>query len=72
MPASAETAARFDRFRPHHRLYAVECALRDVQATLNIWRDEKPLSDPYMKKLWAEFDEFSLYAQELRHPERFL
>jgi hypothetical protein len=30
-------------------------ALRDIQATMAIWRD-KPLSDPYMVKLYAEYD----------------
>jgi hypothetical protein len=34
-------------------------ALRDIQATMAIWRD-KPLSDPYMVKLYAEFDAYSV------------
>jgi hypothetical protein len=32
-------------------------ALRDIQATLSIWRD-KPLNDPYIAKLYAEFDAY--------------
>jgi hypothetical protein len=34
-------------------------ALRDIQATLAIWRD-RPLSDPYIAKLYAEFDAYSV------------
>jgi hypothetical protein len=34
-------------------------ALRDIRETMTIWRD-KPLSDPYMVKLYAEFDAYSV------------
>ena len=33
-------------------------ALRDIQSTLAIWRD-RPLSDPYIAKLYNEFDAYS-------------
>jgi hypothetical protein len=33
-------------------------ALRDIKSTLAIWRD-RPLSDPYIAKLYAEFDAYS-------------
>ena len=32
-------------------------ALRDIKSTLAIWRD-RPLSDPYVAKLYAEFDAY--------------
>jgi hypothetical protein len=34
-------------------------ALRDISATMAIWRD-KPLSDPYMVKLYAEHDAYTV------------
>jgi hypothetical protein len=34
-------------------------ALRDLKATLQIHRD-RPLSDPYVAKLYAEFDAYSV------------
>ena len=34
-------------------------ALRDIQSTLAIWR-ERPLDDPYIVKLYAEFDAYSV------------
>tara|TARA_R110000868_G_scaffold303695_1_gene564208 strand:+ start:161 stop:382 length:222 start_codon:yes stop_codon:yes gene_type:complete len=33
-------------------------ALRDIKSTLAIWRD-RPLDDPYVAKLYAEFDAYS-------------
>ena len=34
-------------------------ALRDIQATMAIWH-ARPLSDPYIAKLYAEFDAYSV------------
>jgi hypothetical protein len=34
-------------------------ALRDLKATLQIHRD-RPLNDPYVAKLYAEFDAYSV------------
>jgi hypothetical protein len=34
-------------------------ALRDIQATLAIWQN-RPLSDPYIAKLYAEYDAYSV------------
>ena len=31
-------------------------AMDDIQKTLTIWRDEKPVNDPYIVKLYVEFD----------------
>jgi hypothetical protein len=41
-------------------------ALRDISATMAIWRD-RPLSDPYIVKLYAEFD---AYTVELHKRQR--
>jgi hypothetical protein len=41
-------------------------ALRDIQETMAIYRD-RPLSDPYMVKLYAEFD---AYKVELHKRQR--
>ena len=34
----------------------VSYALKDIQETLAIWRDEKEWNDPYIVKLYSEFD----------------
>ena len=46
-------------------LTQINFALRDIAETLAIWRDEKPHTDPYMQKLWAEFDTLSARKQAL-------
>ena len=38
------------------RLHSIDYSLRDIHETLQIWRDSKPENDPYMRKLWAEWD----------------
>ena len=38
-------------------LEQIQFALGDITETLQIWRDEKPIDDPYMVKLWREWDE---------------
>ncbi len=38
------------------RIAEIDFALKDIQATLAIWRDEKDHTDPYIVKLFAEFD----------------
>ncbi len=38
-------------------LEQIQFALGDIKETLQIWRDEKPITDPYMVKLWREWDE---------------
>ena len=39
------------------RLRTINYALKDISETLSIWRDEKSIKDPYMVKLWKEWDE---------------
>jgi len=36
---------------------------RDVREVLTIWRDDKPMDDPYMVKCWAEFDAITAERQ---------
>lgn len=40
-------------------------ALRDLKETLQIHRD-RPLSDPYVAKLYAEFDAYSVEIHKRR------
>lgn len=37
-------------------LEQIQFALGDIAETLQIWRDEKPITDPYMVKLCREWD----------------
>ncbi len=43
--------------RRERRLEEIQFALGDIAETLQIWRDEKPITDPYMAKLWKEWDD---------------
>lgn len=46
-------------------LEQIQFALGDIKETLQIWRDAKPITDPYMVKLWAEWDELIVRKQKL-------
>lgn len=37
---------------------ALVYGLADIKATIAIWRNDKPMTDPYMQKLYAEYDAF--------------
>ena len=37
-------------------LNEINFALKDIKETLAIWRDDKELDDPYILKLYREFD----------------
>ncbi len=37
-------------------LERIQFALGDIAEVLRIWRDEKPITDPYMVEKWAEWD----------------
>ncbi len=41
-------------------------AIADVRETLTIWRDEDPVRNPYVAKLWAEFDAYTTEMQQRR------
>lgn len=45
-------------------LEQVNWALMDIKETLAIWRDE-PETNPYVAKLWREWDELLDYRREL-------
>ncbi len=47
------------------RLENVQFALTDIQETLVIWRDAKDITDPYIVKLYAEFDELIVLKQKM-------
>lgn len=46
-------------------LKQIQFKLDDIAETLQIWRDEKPITDLYMVKLWAEWDALILQKQKL-------
>ncbi len=51
--------------RREARLEQIQFALGDIAETLQIWRDEKPIDDPYMKKLWGEWDALVTEKQKI-------
>jgi hypothetical protein len=44
-------------------LNEINYALKDIQDTLKIWRDEKQWDDPYILKLYREFDKLIVLKQ---------
>ena len=52
------------------RINAINHGLRDIQATLAIWRDCKDASDPYMVKLYAEWDDLLDEKQKIQSHDR--
>ena len=38
------------------KLNEINYALKDIMESLTIWRDDKELDDPYILKLYREFD----------------
>ncbi len=38
------------------RISEINFGLKDIQEVLAIWRDHKDATDPYIVKLYAEFD----------------
>ncbi len=51
--------------RDEVRLEQIQFALADIAETLQIWRDEKPINDPYMAKLWREWDDLIAQKQKI-------
>ena len=47
------------------KLNEINYALKDIQETLAIWRDEKEWNDPYIVKLYREFDKLIVMKQKL-------
>lgn len=46
-------------------LNQINYALKDIMETLAIWRDHKELNDPYILKLYREFDKLVVMKQPL-------
>ena len=46
-------------------LNQINYALKDIMETLTIWRDHKELNDPYILKLYREFDKLIVMKQPL-------
>lgn len=47
------------------KLNEINYALKDIQETLAIWRDDKELDDPYIVKLYREFDKLIVMKQKI-------
>ena len=45
-------------------LNQINYALKDIQDTLKIWRDHKEWNDPYILKLYREFDKLIVMKQK--------
>ena len=55
----------FNNYTSHQ----VNYALKDIQTTLKIWRDDKKLNDPYIIKLYKEFDSLITLKQKRGNDE---
>jgi len=47
------------------KLNEINYALKDIQETLAIWRDDKEWNDPYIVKLYREFDKLIVMKQKI-------
>ena len=47
-------------------LNEINYALKDIMESLAIWRDDKELDDPYILKLYREFDKLIVMKMEKR------
>ena len=47
------------------KLNEINYALKDIQETLAIWRDEKEWNDPYIVKLYSEFDKLIVVREKM-------
>ena len=47
------------------KLNEINYALKDIMATMMIWRDDKELDDPYILKLYREFDKLVEMKQKI-------
>ena len=47
------------------KLNEISYALKDIKETLAIWRDDKELDDPYILKLYREFDKLIVMKQKI-------
>jgi hypothetical protein len=47
------------------KLNEIEYALKDILETLAIWRDDKDINDPYIVKLYSEFDKLIVVREKM-------
>ena len=47
------------------KLNEINYALKDIMKTLEIWRDDKELDDPYILKLYREFDKLIVMREKM-------
>ena len=47
------------------KLNEINYALKDIMESLTIWRDDKELDDPYILKLYREFDKLIVMKQKI-------
>ena len=47
------------------KLNEINYALKDIRETLAIWRDDKELDDPYILKLYREFDKLIVMREKM-------
>lgn len=47
------------------KLNEIQYALKDIKESLRIWRDDKELDDPYILKLYREFDKLIVMKQKI-------
>ena len=47
------------------KLNEIEYALKDILETLAIWRDDKDINDPYIVKLYNEFDKLIVIREKM-------
>ena len=47
------------------KLNEIQYALKDIKVTLAIWIDDKELDDPYILKLYREFDKLIVMKQKI-------
>ena len=48
----------------NYSIHQINYALKDIQETLKIWRDDKKLDDTYIIKLYKEFDSLITLKQK--------
>ena len=47
------------------KLNEIEYVLKDILETLAIWRDDKSIDDPYIVKLYSEFDKLIVIREKM-------
>ena len=47
------------------KLNEINYALKDIRESLVIWRDDKDINDPYILKLYREFDKLIVMKQKM-------